>query len=76
MPCVLCGREECGADEGEDYACGSCVVRIGGLDSDGRQHLVDQFYLKNEIRPAEFLEAVFFGKSRCRKKIQLKKRFL
>lgn len=72
--CILCGKEAHGADESKDYACGSCVVRVGGLDSDGRQHLVDQFYLKNEVRPAEFLEAVFFGKSRLAKKIQLKRR--
>lgn len=76
MPCILCEKEEPGADESKDYACGSCVVRIGGLDSDGRQHLVDQFYLKNEVRAAEFLEAVFFGKSRPIQKIQLKKRIL
>ena len=73
-PCILCGKEEPCADESKDYACGSCVVRISGLNSDGRQYLVDQFYLKEEVAPAEFLEGVFFGKHRSKQPVKLKRR--
>ncbi len=74
MPCIICKKEAKGAEESREYSCGTCTVKITGLDNEGRRHLVDQFYLNENIPAAEFLEAIFFGEHRSRGLMKLKRR--
>ena len=76
MSCVFCGKEERNADENKQYSCGSCTARVIGLDADGRQQLLDDFYLNDQAEAAEFLECVFFGQIRSRHEVRLRRRIL
>jgi hypothetical protein len=64
MPCGVCHKKEDCAEETKDYLCGSCVVRLVGLNKVQKRALVDSLYLNGQDEEAEFVLRFFpFGVS-------------
>jgi hypothetical protein len=62
MPCCICDRPD-KAEESKQYSCGTCTVKVMGMNKDGRIHFVQQLEERKNFEGAEFVSKVFLGRT-------------